>query len=497
VNRTRRILASILSSAACCSPAIATDPYDKLDALPADVQFAAVFDAPGTGWLREGTGLTATGMAGQTGLFARTRSSWANLAQTLGMTTEQADTALLGGTVVLGWRAPKENGLLGALGAADTGWILISEVDQATAARARERLRAVPRRIAFGTAVYSIDGGRIGMALVEGEQTRQLLIAPVENAELIDECLGRLRRGVGEPGPGNETRRLLGAADDGWSGIAAVRFGDEQALPVALVMRAGEREIDVRFAAAGQADAGAPLGLLDRIGGDAVLAMVSGGDPLGGEDGSIRLGFSLRAASTDTRQTPQRSLRTDDGYALIMRESGDGALTAAIAANARSDEGFARTVDEAVARVIDPKAPPVFGGRFPEAVRTHTGRADAGPQWPGERAQIAWCMLADSDDRAGMIALAFGDAGSDAAREARHTREAWADADDLFDPTIVSAGYAMPARLVKAAGMDTNPVGLIGRSVQRADWTVRQDGDIVRGQIRLRFMQPKARLGAE
>ncbi|RMH28307.1 MAG: hypothetical protein D6692_05550 [Planctomycetota bacterium] len=486
-----------MASAACCSAASATDPFAKLDALPSDVQLAAVFDAPGAGWLREGTGLVATGLAGQTGLFARTRTSWANLAQTLGMTIEQADASLLGGTVVVGWRAPKDDGLLGALGSADTGWILISEVDQPTAALARERLRAVPRRIAFGTAVYSIDGGRIGMALIEGERSRQLLIAPVENAELIDECLGRLRRGVGDPGPGRETRELLGPVDPGWSGIAAVRIGDDQALPVALVIRAGEREVGVRFAARGTAEAGAPLGLLDRIGGDALLAMVSGGNPLGGEDGSIRLGFSLRAAPSNPKDSPQRSLSTEDGYALIMRESGDGSMTAAIAARARSDAAFARTVDETLARVVDPSSPPDFGGRFPEAVRTHTGKQNDGTRWPGDRAQIAWCMHADAADRSGMIALAFGDAGSDAAREARHTREAWTEGDDLFDPTIVSAGYAMPARLVKAAGMESNPVGLIGRAVERADWTVRQQGEIVRGEIRLRFLEPGARLGAE
>ena len=106
-------------------------------------------------------------------------------------------------------------------------------------------------------------------------------------------------------------------------------------------------------------------------------------------------------------------------------------------------------------------------------------------------------MHADDSDRRGVFALSFGDARADTAQQARHAREAWSAGGDVYDAGVVSAGYALPARLVKAAGMDSGPAGVLGAAVERADWTVRQDGEIVRGEIRLRFPVSRARLGAE
>ncbi len=516
-------LAGALLSAVTLSagPAHASpDPWSLLADLPPAVDAAAVLDRPGDRLWSDPTGRLCRAVLSGTGLFEQTERAWAGLARALGYTEDEAAAALLGGRVVVAW-----DGLTGhgreAASRADTRWAILAEVDRETARALRNRLRATPRRTVGGRVIYSIDAGRVAMALVERADQTRVFIAPNQAVGLLEAWL----RNAGAPGPAAtggvalDAHRLLGPVEPGWVALAAVRPPDADG-PAGLELRADHGAWTLRFAAPSddaRSPVGAPVGVLHEVGGDALLAAAFSRGPRLGPD-ALELG--LRLGAPEPAGTERGSqLRTGRGVVVVVRaqERPDDARTVPVAqviTHAETDAGFAERADRLISALIAgdaPAAAPQHRGRFPQAVRTHAlpdaPAASEAPHrpapphpshaWPGPRATVAWCIAPDDPDRAGAVSVAVAPRGVDPAALARKGREAWARAGDRHDPGIITAGVAHPAALAdlfpdRARG----PAGALARAVDRAEWTVRLHDGAVRGSLHLRFNPAPARLGA-
>lgn len=503
--------------AAFATPAVAgaaPDPWSLLADLPPAVDAAAVLDRPGERLWSDPTGRLCRAVLSGTGLFEQTERAWAGLARALGYTEDEAAAALLGGRVVVAW-----DGLTGhgreAAARADTRWAILAEVNRETARALRNRLRATPRRTVGGRVIYSIDAGRVAMALVEQADQTRVFIAPNQAVGLLEAWL----RNAGAPGPapaggvGLDAHRLLGPVEPGWVALAAVRPPNTDG-PAGLELRAEHGAWTLRFAApaTGAAPGGAPVGVLHEVGGDALLAAAFSRGPRLSPD-ALELG--LRLGAPEPAGTERGSqLRTGRGVVVVVRsqERADDARTVPVAqviTHAETDAGFAERADRLISALIAgdaPAAAPQHRGRFPQAVRTHAlpdTPADASDPsrppdaWPGPRAIVAWCIAPDDPDRAGAVSVAVAPRGVDPAALARKGREAWLRAGDRDDPGVITAGVAHPAALAdlfpdRARG----PAGALARAVDRAEWTVRQHNGAVRGSLHLRFNPAPARLGA-
>lgn len=471
--------------------------------MPEGMDLVAVFNASGDNDEPRRALGSASGLLGDLGLMRQTLRSWTELSRTLGYSEAEAGEALLGGRIVVGWRGPAglgvndldAGGFFGALNAADTGWLLIAPVPEPTARRISSRLDAVPRRISGGHAVYTVDSGRTGMAVVRHGETWRLIVSPTSNADLLDACLARLRAGEPDHARSEAAMGLLGDVNPGWSALMLAYPRDIEGA-IALSLRGSRGTWTMGFAGRADARHGAPVGLLGEIGGDALVAIASAGDPLE-HDGSLSIGIDLIGNTLNQIAPPSRRVHFDTGCALALTGDSDGStLTALVTARGRSDASFAQAADQAIAELIaDPHNQPLYRGLFPDAVRTHTVEGSEG--WPGDRTRVAWCLGPDADDRSGVVALAIGSDARVSSATARHGREAWSRLADVVEDDAVSVGYARPARLAEALGMGGDPVSMLARQFDRVSWDIRQQAGVVRGTVTLRISPTKARLGAD
>jgi len=499
----------------------AADAYALMDLLPPGLDVIAVLNGPGgpgplhtvvrpdergavtpeqrlAAWLR------------QIGLFGQTARSWSTLSKRLGMDEGEASAALLGGPVVIGWSGLGDAGWLGAVGVADNTWVLVSEVSEGTALSVREKLDAVPRRIASGYAVYTVDTGRTGMAVVRDGDAWRIVLAPVKNTATVDACLAAFRareageavQGAGDGAGGAASNagvaRALGVPiDDAWSSIVSIRYARERGEPVVVTTHGDADAFTARFGARGRYRHGAPVGVLGDVGGDALLSLAMAGEPWNGADAiSVRL--------QEEGESSAGSMRYVDGYTMVVRESGtpgSAQLTGVIAGRVVTDAAFGEMVDRTISTLIGSDDAPAHRGRFPGAVRTHAlwadaeAATDAGP-WRSGDSRVAWCFTPDDADRSGVVALALGDGATDVAGYAKHGREAWMRSDaSAIGADVVASGTARPAALMRAMGTGRDPVGALMSQIEHARWDLRQSGDVLRGEVTIRLVPVKARLG--
>lgn len=471
-------------------------PWSVFGVLPAQVDTAAAFNRPGTMLLASSPTRVATEAAAEAGLFRETRRAWGALAHTLGLSTDDAARTLLGGRVVIGWQGLAADGMVAAAASADARWVLIAEIDAATARQVRSRLNAVPRRIVGDRAVYSVDAGRMGMAVVEVGSTARLVLAPNGAAGLLDAVV------LGQDAPGVLGRMgsdALGEVRDGWSALLVVRIpGEDHA--AAGELRSSAEGWGLRFAARSESDenpAGAPIGALGEVGGDAVLAVATAGAPRASGN---QLDLRVRLGAVE-EPGPSPEVRFESGAVMVLRETHDAVgvagLTALLVTRAQTDDRFPERLDRMVSGMIGGHHPPEHRGAFPEAVRTHTIGEEIGEAWPGPDGQVAWCFGQDAGGPSGVVAVAVAPSGVDPSGVARKGREAWDRGASLNDPSVITTGYALPARMAGLLGLpESSPMTALAKAVNRADWTVRRADGFVRGDIRLRFTPEAARLGA-
>ncbi|MEM9374120.1 MAG: hypothetical protein AAGA55_10800 [Planctomycetota bacterium] len=498
------------------------DAYALMDLLPSRLDVVAALNAPGRLSARSmATARDPNGAASATGalldwvrglgLLTETSRSWSALSERLGMSEAQAASELLGGDVVIGWERAAAGGLLGALGAADRGWIMVGTVSDPAADRLRSRLDAVPRRISSEYAVYTVDTGQVGMALIRGSDAWRFVLAPARNADLVDEALRRFRSitdGVAPPtaddaasdvGHAQLARRAGVPLGPDWLAAVLVRSAMGQPSPLVITAHGHTDTLTVRFGVAGLYRSGAPVAVLDQAGDDALLTLAMAGEPWNGSDAIILLPQPLNAGE-------DAPIRFPEGFTMVLGQPGSAdssQLSAIISGRAVSDAAFGAGVDRTVSNMIGGAAPPAHRGRFPGAVRTHEintspGEEDAGP-WASGRVSVAWCFEPDRRDLGGIVSIAIGDVATDVASLAHHGRAIWtgAEANRPGSPgaDIVMQGTARPSELMQATGADRDPLlGLLGE-IEHAHWEVRQDGAMLRGEISVRVRSGRARLG--
>jgi hypothetical protein len=493
----RSVTAGLMLAVSCGHALAAPDDaaWAVFGALPAQVDAAAAFDRPGTALLVGGPTRAATDAAAGAGLFRETRRAWGALAHTLGLSTEDAARTLLGGRVVIGWQGLATDGVVAAAVRADARWVLIAEIDAPTARQVRARLNAVPRRIVGDRAVYSVDAGRMGMAVIEDGAAARLVLAPNEAAGLLDAVV------LGQDAPsvlGRMGSEALGQVEDGWSALVVIRIpGEDHA--AAGELRSSPEGWGLRFAARsepGESHTGAPVGVLDQVGGDAVLAVATAGAPRASGN---QLDLRVRLGAVDN-PGPAPEVRFESGAVVVLRETQDAVgvagLTALMVTRARTEDRFPERLDRMVSGMIGGKHPPEHRGAFPEAVRTHTIGEEIGEAWPGRDGQVAWCFGQDPGGPTGVVAVAVAPSGVDPSGVARKGREAWDRGASITDASVITTGYALPARMTGLLGLpESSPMTALAKAVERADWSVRRVDGFVRGDVRLRFTPEAARLG--
>lgn len=479
--------------------------WGELDTLPDTVDAAAVLDNPGGRLLLAPGGRAVIEAFDRSAVFVGTRRAWSSLAQTLGYTEDEAARALLGGRVVVAWSGLHEGGTLGAVLAADSRWVMIAEIDADTARAARSRLGAVPRRVVGGRTVYSIDSGRVGMAVIDRGATASVVLAPNAAGTLFDGVLARVSGEIpGGAGLGGQARAVLGPLEAGLTGVLVVRTHEGASV---AALRAEPGVWTVRFAAPtdGTEGVGAPMGVLDEIGGDALLAFAASGSPKI-RDNALDLGIRLGMSPGSDDATDESDLTLDGGTVVVLRrqdgaDGADGAdgsqVSALVLTHGRSADRFAERVDRAISVAVGGEHPPEHRGAFPGAVRTHTLPHKGGDGWPGGGSRVSWCFTDDQDDRGGAISIAIAPAGVDTEGPARKGREAWPRGEDGTETGLVTSGMARPAELSKALGIkDSNPAACLARVIDRSSWRVRREGGLLRGEVTVRFTAPGPTLGA-
>lgn len=467
-----------------------------MDFLPPDMDVIAVIDGPGArADVDEADAPSTLQALDDLGLMWETRRSWAGLAEALGYSQEEAASALLSERIVVGWRGLKNNAVLGAIKVADTGWVLVAPVPEQTARRMRDRLNAVPRRISGGHAVYSIDAGRTGMAVVRYDDEWRMVLAPTANAALLDECLTYWKAGLDESTNSDIAGRLAGEIEPGWSALVLANLEEIAGGQVVFSLRGSDDFWTVGFAARVNAKHGAPVGLLGEIGGDALLAAASAGDAWDGSS-PLLLGIELE----DVASSDRAGIRFDSGYAMVFREGSteSSSMTAIITGRGAGEENFAREADLAFSKMIaDSGNVPAHRGLFPDAIRTHTSKGPDGSAWPGNQRRVAWCYSSDADGRSGVFSMSVGSDTTEVSRLARHGREAWSRVVDWNESDAVSVGYARPNKLVEMLDGGIDPVSLVVAQLDYATWDIRQHGDVMRGTVTMRLAPSNARLGSE
>lgn len=521
-------------------PALAAAPddvYSLMDLMPGGLDLIAILNAPG------GLGLDVGPMpehadSGRSfeqtllewmrnlGLLEQSARSWSMLSKRLGMSEQQAAQALLGGTVVIGMTGLERGGLLDAIDATNQGWILIGEIDDAVSKKLRERLNAVPRRISSSYPVYTIDTGQTGLSLARDGDVWRFVMAPARNSGLVDDVLRAFRSRVNRTEPlgvddpfvtdhnARDARSLGVPVDPDWSAVVSVRFAAGQKSPLVFTTHGGGDVLHARFGMQGRYRHGAPVDVLRDVGGDALLAVATAGEPWNGSD-AIILALQREGKNFDS------PIRFPQGFTMTLRDSGrpnSGQLTTVISGWATTEDPFAETVDEAISQMIASDTPPAHRGRFPNAVRTQVidGRLERSSPLPesgqsgqtqqplsgfkDQQSRVAWCLHSESGNRVGVVSICLGDEDSDVARHAMHAREAWArytGSDTRSGRDVVMMGIAQPARLLQAFGMQADPfVGLLGH-LEYAEWRLVQSDDVLRGDITVRLSTTRARLGAE
>lgn len=494
------------------------DSWSLLAPLPPGVDAAAVLDAPGRRLFTDPAARAVRGALARTGMFSQTVRAWSGLAAALGYTEDEAAAALLGGRVTVVWDGllAGSGGVAGAFATAnrlDTRWAFAAEVDKDTARALRAKLKAAPRRTVAGRVVYTIDAGRIAMAVADDAADTRVLIAPVGSSGLLDALLGGIQAGAADAergnGLGDGARAALGNVEPGWVGVAALRVpGSDR--PVAAELRTAQGAWGLRFAGAipltgpDGSGAGAPVGVLAEAGADALFAAAFSGGP-GLANGAIDVRMRLDEPPADGTPEPLDPLVYKSGSVVILHADtrGKGSREAAvlqIITHAASSRPFAERIDLLISGAIGGETPPAHRGLFPGAVRSHeigtVPRTDESDRlWPGDGARVAWALAPENGDRAGVVSIALGSAGSDPAALAREGRDAWDRGAHDFDPSMLSAGRARPAALADLFGGAGGPLVDLARAVDRVEWTIRSVDGLTRGEVLLRPADPAARLG--
>jgi len=512
----RRVYLLLVFVLFCSLARAAESPWDTIARYPDDIDVVLVLENPADRLLLGEAGQTARGKLAAFGMFTETERAWAAMADSFGMTPDDGIRALLSRRAVVLWDRVGDTAQnpLSFIAAADDRWVLSAEVDDEFVRRVRKQLKPVPRRIHQGKPVFAIEQGRFQLVIVEGndaEPTR-MIISPRAGSELLDRVLDSLAGfNPAQPGTrlGARAAEIQREVEPGWvlAGVVALdRFLDtnettgdrdphagkpDQQPVMSLVIQAQGDHWRARVASDLQLDLpeyGAPVAMLEAVGGDAVFVMANTSSVVP-EITPGSLGFTMSTSVSS------------GGGSLVVVSQGAGetgasrlvttVLTGIQGVGAVGASGVDRSME---ALFTDPQtgAGPQFAGRFPRAIRTQSrtieGAAEA--RWIGDSLQCSWIHRNRRD--AEQMLFAIGPEGADTAQRVRWLSEA-ADTIDAIGQTrnqrtVVSRGVLRPGTMGPMLFGDEPGVlsGLLG-TVDRASWELQRASFGVRGTAEIHW----------
>lgn len=507
----RRLFVLVIPLLICSLTQANDSPWSTIDQYPDDVDAVLVLQNPAERMLLGATGPAARSSLNSFGLFTETERAWSSLSDSFGMDPDECIRALLSKRVVVLWDrldGTTENPLQ-LLAAADSKWVLSAEVDESFVRRVRKYLKPVPRRIHQGKPIYAIEQGRFQLVIVEGQDAAasRMIVSPRSGIKLLDRVLDALAQPNAHGSRlAARAQKTVGNADPGWvlAGVIALdRFNAStehtdsvEANPVmSIVLRADNEDWRAKIATDLQMDLpahGAPVALLEAVGGDAVFVMANTAG-LTAESSPGSFGFSLKSDSQSTtgslvivsKETIDAKTDEPSLVATVITGMGKGPDLGAAAVDQIMEELF-RDADTGIA--------PDFGGRFPSAIRTQTRELSAEGQdkWIGDSLQCSWVHRKGARSSEGQMIFSIGPSGAETAKRVRWLREAANTLDAIPDvherSSVVSRGLLRPGSVTPLIFADQSGIlsGLLG-AIDQASWEIQRSAFGLRGNVEIRW----------
>jgi hypothetical protein len=517
-------------------------PFALFESIPAQVDAAAVFNNPAEQFLLSDSGKSIRKLFAFAGLFAHTEHAFDALASTFNAKPDQIIESLFSRRVMVVWDdiAESSNSVFKFTNAIDTHWTLVCEVDPQYLSALKSHLKPVRRRIEQGHAVYAIEKGRYEIVLVDADLSNNrhaaVILAPKAGSKLLDRVLETFAN-TNPSADDQSTMRARNALADtlaitpDWSVAWILQpaellasQSDASVFPNAIVglITASPRAIGVEFATDYQPSTTprpAPVGLLNAVGGDAILAIASSTTPnLFANSGLL----NKLAIFTTNEPAPSAPSSFPATPGLILLSKIASAPDAPIAADEnlpvaltmlaqlptnqdQAQQAPAVRADRIMHDLIGSfpqSTPPNHQGRFPAAVRTYkfepaspTGRTKKNQSWLGSAPKFSW-LTSDSPTHPIMIVSLAPHTG-DTVRQLRWIAEAAESLDALKanQPTdqlpdhapVISMGFFKPAQaaalLDSASPMDK----AFSNFIETISWKIASRPTGVAGSISLNF----------
>jgi hypothetical protein len=399
--------------------------FDALQAIPADIDAAAVFENPADAILLSPVGRSMRSLLAMGGVFTQTERAWQALGDAFDAPVDDTIRALLSKRVVVVWDGfergdPDMEGITESI---DTRWALICQVEPQYLREITAAMRPVKRDIVHGRPVYAIEQGRYRVVMLDNPKPGTqaiVLLAPSSGTQLLHNVLAQI---VNNDNPNADTEAITSGhhdmlaalnqqhanvEDGSWSFALLARTSVlYSALTPPSQTKREQGPGDTVIAAMVKLDPGqlrctfssdlairpdtpdAPVALLDAISSDAVFALASGRAPrLSIDAQSASIALTAEAQGT---QAPDES--DDDPFnapalitiSPIRSTSGTSPDTTPNEAhmgisitlcNPKRPQGeSARLADDTVNAFVDAydsTQAPSFNGRLPSVVRSIT-----------------------------------------------------------------------------------------------------------------------------
>lgn len=556
-------------SALIAPNALAHENYDDVNPsnplvwfqdIPSVVDAAAVLNNPADRFLLKESGKSIRTAFAMTGFFTQTEHAWDALAKTFNSNTDETIRSLLGQRVIIVWDevGSPSNSFFQIAKAIDNQWTLICEVDPEYLDEIQSRLKPVRRRVEHGQPIYAIEKGRYEIVLLNdsapNENSARVLIAPKKGSKLLDQVLDsyvhaqldRKNHITNQVEINHHHESILShresliedpiweSIDDDWLVAWIVQMNqfvennqftmdvedcDEQehSSVVTGITRFTEFGFDTVFASDIQLDypeGTAPVGLLNAVGDDAILAITSVKLPnMFLDENQLSIDYTNNEQENPFEQsTPNKPIPNGPGFVLLAQETEFDSLNRATAHPTSEDGAIALTVlamvDELSSQsnaeqcdrimhelywTFDPENAPSFEGRFPNAIRTHqfdsiekdTNKSSS--SWPGAGAKLSW--VSSELDHAPMLIATLAPNGFDTAKQTKWVSQISENLNALptdtantqLNTSVLTRGYFRPSQAVSILD-PSSPIDLVlSKLVDRVSWDLTRTNFGLRG----------------
>lgn len=344
----RLFLASLLTILAVAATARARSVLEPVGRLPADVDVIVAID-DARSFMRSPVGASIIELMHRGGGFGGTRDAWAALANQMGMTSDQAADALLGGQTVFAARWSPGGTL---------AWAVLTELAPGAERRVRHAFKPVPREIIAGRPVLAAEGGLLQMMLVQDPATPRLLLGTTSDRSVFTELASTLDADPARPFSGSnlfrEVRRVGPNADT----MVFFRPRDENELWFALVAKRADVSLETNFliGVPGLAEHGAQLQpwnrhTFEQLSKDAYVVVLDMSEfSWQGEQGA-GIG-ALAGLGLPFRLAPELKALLSDRFALVVRPGEVGPVEVAIGLETVDASEMAQAGDRLLCRYL-------------------------------------------------------------------------------------------------------------------------------------------------